>query len=348
MSMRPDFARCLRACEAALTLVWGSHKFLSMQAAVAESGEFDVRAVDGRIVHVYEDGDPAGQLLIYHHGTPWSGLLPSIWAHVAQADGVRLVSLDRAGYGGSGRHPGRRIADVVADTEAVADAFDTERFFVLGQSGGGPYALGCAALLPTRVLAAVSMSGPAPFDADGLDFLAGMGQDNIDGINAILAGEPTHRRYLSEQREALLAASPQTLHEVWESLLSPADQAVLTGDLVDWMHAASHRGLQPGCEGWLDDDTALVRPWGFNLSDIRVPVLIQSGGQDRFVPFAHAQWLVDNIPQATNGLSADDGHLTLLTNLQHTVQWLRSHGTAINGIRDEGPAGSRPSSDKPH
>jgi pimeloyl-ACP methyl ester carboxylesterase len=125
------------------------------------------------------------------------GLLPSLWAQVAQADGVRLVSFDRAGYGGSDRHPGRRIADVVADTEAVADAFGAERFLVFGESSGGPYALGCAALLPARVIAAVSMSGPAPFNAEGLDFMAGMGQDNIDEYNAALAGELPLRTDLS-------------------------------------------------------------------------------------------------------------------------------------------------------
>jgi pimeloyl-ACP methyl ester carboxylesterase len=223
---------------------------------------------------------------------------------------VRLVSFDRAGYGGSDRQPGRRIADVVGDTEAVADAFGAERFLVFGESGGGPYALGCAAMLPARVVAAVSMSGPAPFNAEGLDFMAGMGQDNIDEYNAALAGELPLRTYLSDQREALLATSSQTLHEVLESLLSPVDKAVSTGDLVDWLHAASIRGLEPGCDGWLDDDAASVRPWGFDMSDIRVPVLTQAGKQDLFVPFAHAQWLVDNIPEATDALSASDGHLT--------------------------------------
>jgi pimeloyl-ACP methyl ester carboxylesterase len=300
--------------------------FLSVQPAVAESREFDVRSGDGRMVHVYEDGDPAGPLLIYHHGTPLSGLLPSLWAQVAQAEGVRLVSFDRAGYGGSDRNPGRQIADVVGDTEAVADAFGAERFLVFGESGGGPYALGCAAILPARVVAAVSMSGPAPFNAEGLDFMAGMGQDNIDEFNAALAGELPLRTYLSDQREALLATSSQTLHEVLESLLSPVDKAVLTGDLVDWVHAASIRGLEPGCDGWLDDDAASVRPWGFDMSDIRVPVLIQAGKQDLFVPFAHAHWLVDNISEATDALSAGDGHLTLLTDFQRTVRWLRGHG----------------------
>jgi pimeloyl-ACP methyl ester carboxylesterase len=267
-----------------------------VQAAVAESRELEIRTADGRVVRVYDDGDPAGRLLVYHHGTPMSGLLPSSWAHVAGAEGVRLVSFDRAGYGGSDRHSGRRIADVVADTEAVANALETDRFLVLGQSGGGPYALGCATLLPARVIAAVSMSGPAPFDADGLDFLAGMGQDNVDEFNAALAGEDALRSYLSQQREETLATTPQTMHQVMASLLSPADKAVLTGDLVDWLYAASIRGLEPGYEGWLDDDLATIRPWGFDPRDNRVPVLIRAGEQDRFVPDAHARWLIDNIP----------------------------------------------------
>jgi pimeloyl-ACP methyl ester carboxylesterase len=309
----------------ALPSVSPSRMFPSMQPAVAESREFETRSGDGRVIHVYDDGDPAGQLLIYHHGTPLSGLLPSLWAQVAQAEGVRLVSFDRAGYGGSDRHPGRRIADVVADTEAVADALGAKRFLVFGQSGGGPYALGCATLVPTRVIAAVSMSGPAPFDADGLDFLAGMGQDNIDELNAALAGELSLGTYLSEQREAMLATNPQTLHEVMEGLLSPVDKAILSGDLVDWVHAASIRGLEPGYDGWLDDDAAIVRPWGFDLRDIRVPVLIQAGKQDRFVPYAHAHWLVENISEVTDALSPDDGHLTLLADFQRTVHWLRGH-----------------------
>jgi pimeloyl-ACP methyl ester carboxylesterase len=197
---------------------------------------------------------------------------------------------------------------------------------VFGQSGGGPYALGCAILSPERVIAAVSMSGPAPFDAEGLDFMAGMGQDNIDEFDAALAGEDALRTFLAEQREALLATSPQTMHQVMESLLSPVDKAVLTGDLMDWLHAASIHGLEPGYDGWLDDDVATIQPWGFDLSDNRVPVLIQAGQQDRFVPHAHAEWLIDNIPQATDALSADDGHLTLLADFQRTVRWLRSHG----------------------
>ena len=297
-----------------------------MGTAVAESREFDIRSADGRVVHVYVDGDPAGPVLVYHHGTPFSGLLPSLWVQAARAEGVRLVSFDRAGYGGSDRHPGRRIADVVADTEAVVDALDAERFLVFGQSGGGPYALGCATLLPGRVIAAASMSGLAPFAGEGLDFMAGMGQDNIDEYNAVLAGERALRMYLSEQREATLATNPHTVHQGLEGMLSPVDKAVLTGDLVEWFHAATIRALEPGYDGWLDDDAATIQPWGFDLSDNRVPVLIQSGEHDRFVPYAHARWLVDNVPGTTDALSADDGHLTLLTDFQRTVRWLRGHG----------------------
>jgi pimeloyl-ACP methyl ester carboxylesterase len=87
---------------------------------------------------------------------------------------VRLhwVSYDRPGYGGSSPHDGRTAVSAAADVAAIADALGIGRFAVLGHSGGGPHALACAALLPERVMAAVSVSAPAPFDAAGLDWLA--------------------------------------------------------------------------------------------------------------------------------------------------------------------------------
>ena len=131
------------------------------------------------------------------------------------------------------------------------------------------------------------------------------------------------------------------MHEVMESLLSPVDKAVLSGDLVDWVHAASIRGLEPGYDGWLDDDAAIVRPWGFDLRDNRVPVLIQAGEQDRFVPYAHAHWLVENISEATDALSTDDGHLTLLADFQRTVHWLRGPPLSRQRFAEGQPGSTR-------
>ena len=91
--------------------------------------------------------------------------------------GLRHVVYLRPGYGDSERCPGRAVADCAADTAAIADWLGVERFYTAGRSGGGPHALACAALLPDRVIAAATIAGVAPEDAEGLDWLAGMGQE---------------------------------------------------------------------------------------------------------------------------------------------------------------------------
>src|SRR4051812_49628842 len=109
-----------------------------------------------------------------HHGTP-SGGAPARWmAQDAASRGALLVGYDRPGYGGSARNPGRTVGDAAADTAAIADAFGAQQFRTWGVSGGGPHALACAALLPDRVVAAACLASVAPYDAAGLDYLAGM------------------------------------------------------------------------------------------------------------------------------------------------------------------------------
>ena len=93
--------------------------------------------------------------------------------------GVRLISFDRPGYGGSDRLDSRRVADVVPDVVAIADELELERFAVLGRSGGGPHALACAALLPDRVTRAGVLVSLAPWEAEGLDWFAGMSDSNV-------------------------------------------------------------------------------------------------------------------------------------------------------------------------
>jgi pimeloyl-ACP methyl ester carboxylesterase len=145
--------------------------------------EADVRLPGGRILHAYDTradgfagrpGVPGSPVAVFWlHGSPNIGSPPEPLFAAAEANGLRWVSYDRPGYGGSGPHDGRTVASAAADVAAIADALGIGRFAVLGHSGGGPHALACAALLPERVIAAVSVSGPAPFDAAGLDWFAG-------------------------------------------------------------------------------------------------------------------------------------------------------------------------------
>jgi pimeloyl-ACP methyl ester carboxylesterase len=270
-----------------------------------------VTTPDGRALTVREGGDVGGVPVLSISGTPGSSTLFEAHRRDAEERGIRLFSYDRPGYGGSTRHAGRRAADCAADIEAVCDELGFERICVWGISGGGPHALAAAALLPERVAAAASLASVAPYGAEGLDWLAGMGELNVEEFGVIFEGEEAHRASMEEQREGLLAARPEELVEQWQTLLGPADREVATGEfaaeLLDHMRA----GIEPGGDGWLDDDLAFVTPWGFDVGAIRIPVLLWQGEQDKFVPFGHGLWLAEHIPGVEARLTAEDGHLTL-------------------------------------
>ena len=133
-----------------------------------------VTTQDGRKLRISEAGQPDGIPVLVHHGTPGSRLLYQPWVEDAQSRGIRLISYERPGYGGSTPHPGRSVASVADDVSAIAEHLNLDLLCVWGASGGGPHALACAALLPDLVVAAAAIASPAPYHADGLDWLAGM------------------------------------------------------------------------------------------------------------------------------------------------------------------------------
>jgi pimeloyl-ACP methyl ester carboxylesterase len=265
----------------------------------------------GRELRVVEAGDPGGAAVVIHHGTPGSRLLFGPWVEDAERRGIRLIGYERPGYGGSTRQPGRSVADAASDVAAIADALEIARLAVWGGSGGGPHALACAALLPGRVAAAATLASVAPYPADGLDWLAGMGEDNIGEFNAALRGPEELEPLLERLVAGLLAADPETIADEMRSLLSPADAAVLTGEVAAFMHGSMNAGLLGGVHGWLDDDLAFAKPWRFRLDEIEVPVLVWQGMQDKFVPPAHGEWLAAHVRGAEARLAPEDGHLTL-------------------------------------
>lgn len=277
---------------------------------------------DGRALELHELGDPDGFPVVVHHGTPASGQLYDRWATA----GVRLIGYDRAGYGGSDRNRGRSIAAVAGDMLAVADALGFERFATWGSSGGGPHALACAALCGERVVAAATVASIAPYGAEGLDWFAGMGEDNVREFGRVLEGEAALAPSLASDREQMLAATPEDLFAVVETLLGAADRAALTGVLAEFMHTCTAHGLEHGADGWVDDDLAFAADWGFDVTTIATPVLIVQGGDDRFVPKSHGEWLAAHVPGCEAWIDDENGHLTLLENRVAEVhEWLLSH-----------------------
>ena len=285
--------------------------------------EHRIETPDGRVLAVMEGGDPAGPAVVVHHGTPMSRLLYGPNLADAEARGLRLIGYDRPGYGDSTPQPGRTVADAATDVATIADALGIDRFATWGISGGGPHALACAALLPERVVAAASLAGAAPYEAEGLDFLAGMGEGNVKEFGLILEGREKLAPFLCAERDALLAAGQEGLAEGMRTLLTPVDAAAFTGETAEFLFESLRVGSANRIDGWLDDDLAFVKPWGCSVEQISVPVLLWQGAEDRFVPLAHGEWLASRIPTCQAHLSPEDGHITLLVRRMGEVhEWL--------------------------
>lgn len=271
--------------------------------------------VDGHSVGWYDTGETDGPVVLWHHGTPNIGEPPEPLFALADELGVRFLGLDRPGYGGSDDVGTRSVSDVAALAAAVADAAGVERFAVMGQSGGGPHALACASLLPARVFAAVSIAGLAPLvtpegDPSGLgdDWWEGMYGVGVDELAAALKG--------GEALEELLAA------DEWDpEMFTPRDHEVLQGDWK-WFQRIAAAGTEKGIGGLVADDLAYVAPWGFSVTDIRVPALVVQGGEDRVVPAQHGGWLAKTIPAAELWERHEDGHLSVMESSFDALRWI--------------------------
>lgn len=263
---------------------------------------------DGRRLAVHDAGDSgaSGRLtLIWHHGSPQTGALYEPLLGAASVRGIRLVSYGRPSYGGSDSNPGRDIASAPTDVEQIAEVLGLGRFAVMGASGGGPHALACAALLPGRVVGAVCLAGPAPY-TDSFDWYAGMASP--DGLRAAREGREARERYAATEefdRNSFTEADWNALASSWASLGHDAQRAEAAGP-----------------DGLIDDDVALIQPWGFDLSQISVPVLLVQGGEDRVIPPSHADWLRRTIPSSELWRRPRDGHVSVLDASPLAMDWL--------------------------
>jgi pimeloyl-ACP methyl ester carboxylesterase len=265
---------------------------------------------DGRRLDIRVSGPDDGLVLVFHHGTPGSAVPIRALERAAHARGLRLVTTSRPGTGDSTRQLGRSVVDVVSDTDAVLAALGADRCLVMGWSGGGPHALACGARL-SAAAAVLVVAGVAPWEADGLDWMAGMGEDNIVEFSAALQGEGELRTLLEHERPVLRDIKAADVIAAMESLLPDVDRAVLTGEFADDMAAGIREAVRTGVDGWLDDDLAFARPWGFSLAEIAVPTMIWQGSADLMVPFAHGQWLAAALPAASAHLEDGEGHLSV-------------------------------------
>jgi pimeloyl-ACP methyl ester carboxylesterase len=283
----------------------------------------DFATPDGRTLHAVELGPADGPALVMHHGTPSVAGFIRQEAESAVARGVRLVAYDRPGFGHSSPHPGRTVADAAADVATVLDGLGVERFATYGHSGGGPHALACAALMPERCAAAVTLAGVGPADAPDLAWTDGMGAGNVAEMAAAHEGRAALTTFCEADIVGVESMTAADLREAMAEHLSPVDAAVFTGEVAEFMLQDTIGALRQGVGGWVDDDLAFIAPWGFDVGAITVPVLVWQGQQDLMVPAAHGAWLGRHVAGAEFRHSADDGHLTIFLNrIAEVHDWL--------------------------
>jgi pimeloyl-ACP methyl ester carboxylesterase len=268
----------------------------------------DLRLTDGRVLRVHDAGPADGSealTLLWHHGSPQTGALLEPVLAAAAGRGIRVLSYARPSYGGSSPHRGRTVASAADDVAQLADALGLGTFAVMGHSGGGPHALGCAALLPDRLVGAVALACIAPY-TEAFDWFDGMVAPG--GLKAALGGTAAREAFAEIDEfdmNSFTAADWKTLGGAWASLGRDAEAAGAAGQ-----------------EGLVDDDLAFARSWGFDVAATTVPVLLVQGGEDRVVPPSHADWLLRAGPTSELWLRPHDGHIAVLDGVPVAMDWL--------------------------
>ncbi len=264
-------------------------------------------ALDGRSIGVAEFGDPEGTALLWCHGGPGSRLEPA-WLDGAAAEAeLRIVGVDRPGYGLSTPQPGRTIASVVADMLDVADQLSIERFATVGVSTGGAYALALAALAPDRVLGVVACCSMtdmswAPGRATMSPPHAHAVWDAPDRDSAIAAATDAH----GENGSKMVGGGMAPALTYLDSQLF-ADPAWM-GPTMDGFHQMFTFGL----EGYADDRIADGPGWiDFDVARIRCPVIVLHGTGDKMVDVDQARHTAAIVPGAELELHEGHGHFSI-------------------------------------
>jgi pimeloyl-ACP methyl ester carboxylesterase len=265
---------------------------------------------DGRVLAYEEYGNLQGRPLFLFHGTPGSRMFQPPEA-VTRDMGVRLICVDRPGYGASTFQVGRGFLDWPKDVSALADAVGIREFAVAGHSGGGPYALACACCLPDRVSAAAVLSGAGPVDTPG----ATEGLTPLHGL-AFSIGRYSPWfliRTLTWFFFRKAAADPARAIDIDARDRSSADEEVLKIPGVRENCIESDiEAYRQGLRGFSWEVRLLTRPWGFALEEIRTPVYLWHGTDDDFTTTGMARYMAAKIPDCRSYIYEHEGHMLLI------------------------------------
>jgi pimeloyl-ACP methyl ester carboxylesterase len=262
---------------------------------------------DGRSLAYTDCGAPAGPLVVYFHGAPTSRLDLAGLEESFSTFGVRVVSPDRPGYGGSSPQNGRGLSDWAQDVAALADHLGAERFAVMGYSSGGPYVAACAALLPERIVTAGVVAGVTDMGWRG----AWEGYDQLEATLMRIGDAAAAARWCEEQYGPDGSRFFESVAE-----LAAADMALLEDEAVaNGLVTTVSEAFRQGVGGFAQDITLQGRPWPFDPSQIMAPTRVLHGQADTVVPIAHGHHTADVIPGASLVAFPNHGHLSIVTEI---------------------------------
>jgi pimeloyl-ACP methyl ester carboxylesterase len=271
-----------------------------------------IQLQNGAVVALDEYGDPTGVPIIFCHGWPSARTMARLADEPARALGVRIISPDRPGISGSSMQPNRKLSDWPRLLECVVNHFDIGEFRMLAISGGAPYAYAAALAMPKRVRAIAIVGGVVPFaelkDFEGLLPL-------YRWMLAFYRNRPQLlRRLFQLARPFLSFRAPSRLRPLFLKmlLLRPCDAASLRDDAAfEAIFESQRRAWRGSAEGVMADAQIYAQPWGFAIEDVRAPVRLWHGKEDRAFAVRIAQDVARRLPNCKARFIENEGHYSL-------------------------------------
>jgi len=276
-----------------------------------------LRLRDGRLLGYAEYGDPEGKPAFFFHGMPGSRLEARFGHDAAKKLGLRVIAIDRPGYGLSDFKPRRTFLDWPDDVVELAGALNVDRFAVAGVSGGGPYVAACALKIPQRLTAAGIISGVGPFEVPGAT--EGMSQRN-----RFIFGMARRLPWLVNLPYWLMAQGARRFPDRAISLmmrsLPEPDKAVLARPEIRALFMEdTAEAFRSGGRGAAWECVLYARPWGFRLEDIRMEVHLWQGEVDVNVPPSMGRYQAEAIPNCRATFYPGEGHLLIIDRIEEIL-----------------------------
>lgn len=269
---------------------------------------------EGRLLGYAEYGVPNGSPVLFFHGSPGSSYIHSDMAGIAAQRGIRLIAVDRPGYGLSGSQPGRTMLAWPDDIAVLADVLGLQRFAIIGFSGGSPYTLACAYRLPNRVTKIALAGAFAPQEAPGV--MEGM-SPMVSGLYALAQANPDELK----NTFAAVAPSPAALVEAMSASLPEWDKIEVKKRTAEFKTEYTQT-LRSGVEGIASDFVLASKDWGFPLDGINAGVHLWSGTADQNTPPAMTTYLSSILPNSRTFMLPDEGHLSLYVHWEEILERL--------------------------